>query len=181
MHPLIPQAVGILAVALFLISYQQKKRRNIILFNSVSRGLYVLQYILLGAFEGAVLDVLGAISAVIAGKKHTPFFKKHAKWLIVVIDGIILAAGILLYKNIFSLFALAGILLQSTALWINDERRIRLVSLIGSPFWFTYNLASRAYGSAVGDALTMASILVAMVKYKDFCKRKNTTPEEENV
>ena len=63
MHPLIPQGIGIFAVALFLISYQQKKRRNIIILNSASRAAYVLQYILLGAFVGAALDVLGMISA----------------------------------------------------------------------------------------------------------------------
>ena len=57
----IPQAVGILAVATFLWSYQQKKRKNIILLNAISRGLYILQYLLLGAFSGAVLDILGAI------------------------------------------------------------------------------------------------------------------------
>ena len=181
MHPLIPQGIGIFAVALFLISYQQKKRRNIIIINSASRAAYVLQYILLGAFVGAALDVLGMISAILAGKKNTPFFKKYAKWWIIGIDAVIIVVGILLYKNIFSLFALAGILLQSTALWLNNERSIRIVSLIGSPFWLTYNLTSHAFGSAVGDALTICSIAIAMVKYKDFCKKPITTTEEGSV
>ena len=68
-----PQIIGGLAVAAFLFSYQQKKRNNIILFNTVSRCLYILQYLLLGAFSGAVLDVMGAISSVAAGKKHAGF------------------------------------------------------------------------------------------------------------
>ena len=76
---MIPQIIGLLAVATFLFSYQQKKRKNIILFNTISRCLYILQYILLGAFSGAVLDILGAISSIIAGKKHTEFIKKHTK------------------------------------------------------------------------------------------------------
>ena len=176
MNPLIPQAIGILAVALFLISYQQKKRRSIILFNSASRAMYVLQYLLLGAFEGAVLDILGMISSILAGKKHTPFFKRYAKWIIILLDAVMILAGILLYKNIFSLFALAGILLQSTALWINNEKQIRIISILGSPFWLTSNLTSHAFGSAIGDALTMGSIIIAMIKYKDFGKKK---PQEE--
>ena len=64
---ILAQLVGLLAVAVFLLSYQQRKRKNIILCNSVSRVLYVVQYVMLGAFEGAVLDVLGTLSSVMAG------------------------------------------------------------------------------------------------------------------
>ena len=67
---IVSQIIGFLAVASFLLSYQLKKRKDIILCNVLSRCLYILQYILLGAFEGAVLDVLGAISSVIAAKKQ---------------------------------------------------------------------------------------------------------------
>ena len=43
--------LGVLAVATFLLSFQFKKRRNIIAVNLTSRLLYILQYIFLGAFE----------------------------------------------------------------------------------------------------------------------------------
>lgn len=73
------QIIGLMAVAAFLLSYQQKKRSNIIALNAISRCLYVLQYLLLGAFSGAVLDILGTISSIIASKKHTSFVKKTYK------------------------------------------------------------------------------------------------------
>ena len=172
MHPIIPQIVGILAVALFLASYQLKRRRAIILLNATSRAMYVLQYLLLGAFEGAVLDLLGIVSAFFAGKKQSPRFRKHAKWLLIATNAVIILAGILLYENVFSLFALGGILLESTALWLTNERYIRLISLFAAPFWLTYNLASYALGSAIGNVLTMGSILIAMIKYRDFRRSK---------
>ena len=162
----ISQIVGLFAVASFLWSYQLKKRKNIILCNVISRCLYILQYILLGAFEGAVLDILGAISSMIAAKKDTPILKKHTKIWALCIDLVIVIAGLLLYVNPFSLLPIIGVLLHTTAFWINDEKTIRRVSLLGSPFWFVYNFVSRAYGSAVGDVLTMVSIVTAMIKYK---------------
>ena len=55
--------------------------------------------------------------------------------------------------------------MHTSAFWISDERIIRRVSLLGSPFWLAYNLLSRAYGSAVGDLLSMVSI--AMIKYRN--------------
>ncbi len=166
---LIPQIIGILAVATFLLSYQQKKRTNIILTNVISRCLYILQYLLLGAFAGAVLDVLGAISSVVAGKKHTSFVHKHKAAIIMSLNICILFAGSILAflnKSWLDLFSVAGVLLHTNAFWLNDEGRIRIVSLLGSPCWFVYNFTSRAYGSAVGDILTIISILIALVKYK---------------
>ncbi|MBO5452512.1 MAG: YgjV family protein [Clostridia bacterium] len=39
---LIAQAVGLFAVVTFLLSYQQKKRKNIIIWNTISRCLYII-------------------------------------------------------------------------------------------------------------------------------------------
>ena len=76
MHPIIPQIIGIAAVVAFLASYQMKHRRGIILLNVVSRALYILQYLLLGAISGAVLDILGAIASILASKKRRTLYKK---------------------------------------------------------------------------------------------------------
>ena len=178
MHPLIPLAVGVLAVVLFLLSYQQKTRMRIILFNTVSRVLYILQYILLGAYEGAVLDILGAVSSIVAGRKHVGFVKKHARLLLILIDVVIIGAGICLYENVYSLLPIAGVLLHTTAFWIEDEKIIRRVSLAGSPFWFVYNFSEAAYGSALGDLLTIGSILIAMFRYRKKEEPSQNTAEK---
>ena len=68
--------VGIIAVILYLLGYLQKERKNIIFLNASSRFLYILQYILLSAFEGAVLDIAGIISSVLAQKKNKNSFAK---------------------------------------------------------------------------------------------------------
>jgi hypothetical protein len=166
---MIPQILGILAVITFLLSYQQKKRANIIFLNTVSRCLYILQYILLGAFSGAILDILGAVSSVVAGKKHTKFIQTHTKATLASINGCMILAGgaiALLNKSWLDLFPLAGVLLHTSAFWITNEKVIRRVSLLGSPFWFVYNLSTCAYGSAIGDILTICSIIIAMVRYR---------------
>lgn len=162
---LVAQIVGIFAVISFLLSYQQKKRKNIILWNAMSRCLYIIQYIMLGAFEGAALDVLGTVSSVAAQNKQKSFIQKNIKLVFIGINLVILGAGLLLYENVFSLFPIVGVVLHTSAFWISDEKTIRAVSFLGSPFWLVYNLASCAYGSAVGDVLTMLSIGIAIYRY----------------
>lgn len=159
------QIIGLLAVTTFLLSYQQKERKNIIIWNVISRVLYIIQYVLLGALEGAVLDILGTASSVAAQNKDNRIIKKHLKMFIAITNLVILAAGLCLYKNIFSLFPIAGVILHTSAFWITKEKIIRRISFLGSPFWLVYNLSSIAYGSAIGDILTMISIGTAIYRY----------------
>ncbi len=170
MDSLIPQVVGILAVVLFLLSYQMKNRRGIIITNAVSRALYILQYLLLGAYSGAVLDVLGMISAIVAERKHLKFIKTRLKSVFLSINLVIIIAGLIIAvsnKSVLDIFPIIGVLLHTSAFWISDVKIIRRVSLLGSPFWFIYNFLSRAYGSAIGDILTIISIVIAMIKYRN--------------
>jgi hypothetical protein len=173
MPKFVPQIIGFIAVATFLLSYQMKERRNIIIVNVISRILYIVQYCLLGAFSGAILDSIGIISSVIAEKKNVPFIKKHTKLIIILCGAVVLAAALsiaLVNKSLLDILPIAGVFLHTGAFWITDEKIIRKVSFAGSPFWLVYNFLSHAYGSAVGDILTMVSIVTAMIKYKDFEK-----------
>ncbi len=163
---LFAQIVGVLAVITFLLSYQQKKRRNIIVLNATSRVLYIIQYIMLGAFEGAALDILGTVSSVCAQNKNKGFIKRYVKAFFILINLVIVAVGLFLYEDIFSLFPIVGVILHTGAFWITKEKTIRVISFLGSPFWLVYNLANCAYGSALGDALTMLSIGIAIYRYE---------------
>ncbi len=165
----IAHTFGILAVVTFLLSFQMKTRRNIIVVNLTSRLLYILQYIFLGAFEGAVLDLMGFILSFIARYKEKKFIAKHCKIIVIAVNVLLLAVGFALYENIFSLFAIFGIIFEIMALWLTKEKNIRLLSLFSAPFWLVYNFANAAYGSAIGNVLVMFSIVIAMLRL-DFKK-----------
>ena len=157
--------VGLAAVTVFLLGYLQKTRKRIILLNATSRVLYILQYLLLFAFEGAALDIAGIVSCFLAQKRDKPLIRKYLPWFVVGANLLIIAAGIATYKNLFSLLPLCGVLLHTSALWITDEKKIRLVSLCGCPFWLAYNFISGAYGSCIGDFLSIGSLLVSIYRY----------------
>ena len=167
------QIVGILAVATYLLSYQLAKRKHIILVNATSSALYVLQYILLGALEGAAIDILSAVGAVTAHNKDKKFIAKHLVLIIILLNLLFLTAGLSLYKNIFSLFPIVGAILQTSAFWMTSEKRIRQVSFLGTPFWLAYNLSCQAYGSAIGSILCMVSIGSAIYRYDIHPTRKH--------
>lgn len=166
---IIPQIVGIIAVALFLWSFQLKKRRQIVFVTCVTNCLYVLQYFLLGAFSGAILDVLATVSSFFAGKKNAPGFRRYAKGAAFAILALIVIVGVtlaILQKNWIELLPVAGALLQTGGLWFNSEQTIRKFALAGAPFWLIYNLLSQAYGVALGSVLSIVSIVISLVRYR---------------
>lgn len=176
---IIAMIIGIVAVTVFLLSFQQKTRGKIIAFNATSRVLYILQYILLGAFSGAVLDILGIVASALAGLKNHPKMKKYMKLLIPLLYVAFIVAGILTYTRFLDLFALVGVMLHTGAFFLDDERWIRILSLIGSPFWLVYNITSLAIGSAIGDMLSICSIGIAIFRYDITPRRRRTSPASE--
>ena len=163
--------VGLAAVALFLLSFQFPKRRAIIACNVASRVLYILQYLLLGAFEGAAMDISAIPSSVLAARKHLPFVTRNRWGILAGVNGFIIALGILVWQDWLSWVPIVGVLLETNAMWFTREKHIRLLSLACLPFWLFYNVRCGAYGSALGNVLAAVSIVSAMLRYDLFPKK----------
>lgn len=157
--------VGLAAVFFFLLSYQFPKRRAIIACNVVSRVLYILQYLLLFAFEGAAMDISAIPSSVLAARKHTPFVQKHKVAVVCGVNAFVVVIGVLFWRDWLSWVPVVGVLLETNALWMTREKHIRWFSLAALPFWLFYNLRCGAYGAALGNVLVVGSILSAMFRY----------------
>jgi hypothetical protein len=169
------QIIGLAAVGLYLLSYQLKRRKSIVWVTCVSNALYVLQYILLGAFSGAVLDFLSAVSSFFAAKKNDAPFLRYRKWLAASNLLLIAAAGIIsavLQRDPIELIPIAGALFQTGGLWFDNEQTIRKFGLMSAPFWLIYNFISQAYGASLGSVLAMISVITAMVRYRNTEKEK---------
>ena len=164
--------VGLAAVFTYLISYQFPKRKAIIALNVVSRVLYVLQYLLLFAFEGAAMDISAIPSSVLAARKHMPFVQKHRLGIILGVNALQIIIGLLVWQDWLSWVPVVGVMLETNALWLTREKDIRRLSLTSLPFWLFYNLRCGAYGSALGNVLAMGSIVMAILRYDLTAKHK---------
>ena len=172
---IVSQIIGLAAVGLYLLSYQLKRRKSIVWVTCISNALYVLQYILLGAFSGAVLDFLSAVSSFFAAKKNDAPFLRYRKWLAASNLLLIAAAGIIsavLQRDPIELIPIAGALFQTGGLWFDNEQTIRKFGLMSAPFWLIYNFISQAYGASLGSVLAMISVITAMVRYRNTEKEK---------
>lgn len=171
---LVGNIVGLLAIAVFNISYQFKKRSQILTCSIVARLLFATQYVFLGSLQGVVMDLVATTVSLVAGKRDQRFIKKHMILVVVITNIVVVATGLVLYENIFSIFSILGVIFETSAFWLKNEKQIRLFSLLGAPCWLTFNFANKAYTGVVGNVITLISIGVALVRYD---LRKNNKTE----
>ena len=166
---IISQIIGLAAVGLYLLSYQLKKRKHIVWATCISNAFYVLQYVLLGAFSGAVMDALSTVGSFFAGKKHAPHFEKYTKLIAAANLIVITVAGLFIaiaQHDPIELLPILGAVFQTGGLWCEDEQTIRKFGLCSAPFWLIYNFLSQAYGAALGSVLAIVSVVTAMIRYR---------------
>ena len=62
---IIAQIIGIFGMLLSVLSYQQKGKARILTFQLLGSALFVVNFFMLGAFSGAILNLVAIIRALI--------------------------------------------------------------------------------------------------------------------
>ena len=62
---IIAQIVGIVAMAFNILSYQGKKQKTIVTLQLFGSMLFSVNYLLLGATVGGILNIIGTVRAVV--------------------------------------------------------------------------------------------------------------------
>ncbi len=166
------QVISIVAMVFNCISYLQKKKSTLLICQLVGSVLFGINYLLLGAMSGALLNVISIIRAIVFLKKD----KLHA-------DNILWTAGFIAsylasYALIFTVFGKAPtpfnliveLLPVIAMIAINlsfryaDTKMVRRYGLVSSPLWLAYNIASFSVGAIICETLNLFSITAGIIK-----------------
>jgi hypothetical protein len=113
---------GLLTVAFLLLSYAQKRRGPILICNLLARAFGITQYVILGAIEGALLDICHAVSAFFAQRSDTRLVKNFKILFLIATNALTVGVGLWLYESPYSLLPMIGVLLQANALWLKNDK-----------------------------------------------------------
>ncbi len=167
------QMIGFFAMALGIASYQSKTRRGILLFQLFASILWIIQFLFLKSYAGAILNFVAII-------RNSLFsFKGKYKWadsiaLPIFIMGLFLASGIYTFtlEGIISIIPTFAMLLSTAALFITREKIIRILSLFVSPPWLIYDAISGSVAGVMCETFMIISIIIAMIRYREKRERK---------
>lgn len=170
---IIAQAIGIVAMVFNILSYQGKKQKTVITLQLFGGLLFAVNFWMIGAKVGGILNVIAVIRALIF------LFKDRLKansvfWLI----GFILSY-IVVYILTFTTFGteltpwtlirellpVIGMTALSVGFRLKDAANIRKYGLVSSPAWLIYNIAVGSWGAIICETLTLISIFVGMFRH----------------
>ena len=179
------QALGFVAIALNIIAVQFNKYGTIIFFKTLGSILFALQYFLLGAYTGMVMDLVGSIRNIIfslnvknkrSNKLPVIFFS-----LITVISGIVTIAltwdvSEIRWTNnikvatvlmvVISILSITAKLISTIAYSIGDPHKMRILNLPSSGCWIIYNFVAFTLAGIVNEIMTLSSIIIAEFRFR---------------
>ena len=170
---MIAQAVGIVAMVFNIVSYQGKKQHTVILLQLFGGTLFAINYLMLGAAVGSILNIVGAFRAIVF------LFKDKLKtdrlpWLIAFVTSYI--AVYILNFTVFGkdvtpmnllveILPVIGMVALTVAYRMKNASDVRKFGLISSPAWLTYNIVVGSWGAILCEIFTLCSILIGMFRH----------------
>ena len=163
---ILTQVLGIVAMALGVMSFQAKSGGRILVWQLAANCFWCTHYFLLNAYTGAVLNIL-------AFARNTLYYfigKKNADKLNHVAVGfcvLSIAVSLVTYQNWLSLLPMFGTAVQTFSFAVKSANKMRLFTLLASPFWLTYNVMAGSITGAVTETFAICSIIVGMIRYRN--------------
>lgn len=169
---ILAQAVGLFAMAFNILSYQQKTRSRAIAFQLGGSILFAVNYFLLGATVGAILNAVGTVRAIVFLNKEK-LHADHRLWLVGFTAAYLISYGLtftLFQKEVTAVNLLVeflpvvGMTATTISFRLTDAKAIRRFGLISSPSWLVYNVVSFSIGAIICEVLSLCSIAIGMLR-----------------
>lgn len=171
-YEIVAQAIGIVAMIFNILMFQNKSGKGAIAFQLVGASLFMVSYFMLGATVGALMNVIAVVRNLVFLFRER-LRADHPLWLAAFV-AMYLGAYVLTFTVFGKEWTLASGVLEflpvvaMTAATISyrhtDAAVIHRYGLIASPTWLVYNAANVAIGAIVCEALSIASIVIGMLR-----------------
>lgn len=170
MKEIIAQIIGVVALTMAIISFQNNTKKGILIFQLLAGSIFAIHFALLGAYTGAALNAVSVVRNLIFFQKEKHDWAKHKGWLFFFM-AVSVATGIWTWDGIFSLFPTLGMVLGSLGFWVDNPAHVRKITFPVSPLWITYNIAKGSYAGIITEIFVMSSIIIGMIRFDK--KKKN--------
>jgi hypothetical protein len=164
MTPAIIQIIGFIGLLFFVISFQQKKRRSILAFMVLGQGIFLIHFVLLGAWTAVGMNVVGMVRSLVFQQRDDQRWANWRFWPAAFI-GMFILAGLLARESWTGILPVIAMSIETAGLWLKNTKRLRFVNLFPHPFWFSYNLIKGSWAGMVCEVFVLSSILVAIIRY----------------
>ena len=177
------QILGVFAMAFNILSYQQKTQRSILAWQLIASALFTVNFFLLGAYVGAMLNAVGIIRSIVFLYKDK-LRTDHPLWMVgfiavyfvsYVLNFTVFGKEFTAGNAVLEILPVIGMSLTTFGFRYKEAKTSRLIGFANSPLWLVYNiLSSGSIGAICCDTFSFTSVVVGYFRLD-----KKKTEEEE--
>ena len=170
---IVAQVFGIIGMICNILVFQQKTHKRVLVWQFFAALVFAVNYFLLGAIVGGVLNLVGAIRSVVF------FFKEKTNansiwWLIFFICAfassyplsfLVFGTEPCLRSFIIEALPVLAMIIATVSLRLGSACAVRSLGLISSPMWLVYNCFSGSIGAIASEILNLISIIVGKIRF----------------
>ncbi len=162
---IVSQLIGAVAATLLLLSFQQKTHKRIVVMQIFSGLLFSVQYLMIGAYEGMVGNIVGLTRGIAYS------FRGKSKLVDSIACPIVFAVlaglgGLVTYSSPASLLPMAAMMISSFVLWNPKTQQLRALTLPTSAMWLIYNIICHSYSGIITEVLSIISIFIGLFRFR---------------
>ena len=139
---ILEQAFGIVALVCTVVSMQLKKKRPLMILQTLSEAFIIAQYLVKGAITGSLMSVVSFIRDVIFMKFGT---RRAPGWILLILYAVMIGLTGLSWAGPISLLPLIGSIIYAFSLWYGEVKWIRLGNALGNTPYLAYTLLTGNY------------------------------------
>ncbi len=172
---LIGEIAGYAALVVGLFTYVSLDRRRILGLKFTGDFLWFLNFVCLGGYTGALLNLIAMGREVVFYLRGKKKFASHMLWLpvfalLTLLSPAIEYATTRIFAPITLLPAL-GSMMMVIGLYQEDTNRVRFYSFIGMSLWLIYSLSILNTSALISNIIALVSIAIGIVRY--FARKKH--------
>ena len=180
MYTAIAQAISLLGLACNVASYQQKKKKVLILCQLFGGLLFTVHFFMLGKYIGAMMNGIGLLRAIVfsvgfSGKRTERVWAGAFIALFLVcypLNFMFFEQGRGLWLMLVEALPIVAMCLSTVSFTMENAGKIRLLSLFCSPLWLVYNIVGHSIGGVLCEMLALGSIFLGIIRHD--IKKKNS-------
>ena len=159
---IIAQIIGGIALIVLIVSFQKSEKKKLLKYQMFSSLLYAIQYVLLGAYTGSLMNLICMVRNFIFNKYEN---KRPPLYLLIIIITLMVGFSTISYEGLISLLPMIAVVLYSIAIWDGNLKKVRIVEIISCLLYIIYNIKVQAYTGLIATVIEMLGAMVAIYRF----------------
>lgn len=166
------QAIGMIGTVMNVLSFQQKSKNALVIFQLVGVTAFAIHYAMLGAWVGCLLNFLGIIRGLAF------MLVRRSKKTYITIFSILSVLILGSYAATFAIFGvepsaknlileglpIIAMFITTYSFTMTSAGNIRKMTLFSSPLWMIYNILHVSIGGIICEIISFSSIILGIIR-----------------